>query len=306
MTSLLLNSKYELRSGWKFTAYAGFFLLIWVATGLALSYFVVPLAAEYLEDQLFVLALNAIALFVPAVAAMWLTVRFMDHRPLAAFGIGLLPGWKRDFVFGLALAAAMLAVLVAGCYALGYVSIHWSGNQVAAGVLLAVFGVLILSALNEELVFRGFPLQLLIDGLGEWPAIIVMSALFGAMHLTNPGASILGAVNTVIAGILLSLAYARTRSLWMPYGIHIGWNVGLGFVFGFRLSGLDLPSLWTTGIAGSDAILGGSYGPEGGLLATFVFATAALIVQRHGSINRNKAHPGGLPRGDHRDRAGNS
>jgi hypothetical protein len=78
----------------------------------------------------------------------------------------------------------------------------------------------------------------------------------------------------------LSVAYFKTRSLWLPYGIHLGWNLGIGFVFGFPLSGIDIPSLWTTGVAGSDTILGGDYGPEGGLLATFIFATAALIVYR--------------------------
>jgi hypothetical protein len=107
-----------------------------------------------------------------------------------------------------------------------------------------------------------------------------MSMLFGALHMDNPNATWLGALNTVLAGILLSLAYVRTQSLWLPYGIHVGWNVGLGFVLGFPLSGIDLASLWTTGIAGSDTILGGGYGPEGGLLATFIFAAAALTAHR--------------------------
>ena len=110
--------------------------------------------------------------------------------------------------------------------------------------------------------------------------MIGMSILFGAVHLNNPNASILGALNTVVAGILLSLAYVKTRSLWLPYAIHVGWNVGLGFVFGFPLSGIDIASLWTTGTAGSEIILGGDYGPEGGLLATFILATSALIVYR--------------------------
>jgi len=156
--------------------------------------------------------------------------------------------------------------------------------------------------LNEELVFRGFPLQTLVEVVGEWPAIVGLSLLFGAMHLNNPSVSVLGVVNTVVAGILLSLAYVRTRSLWMPYAIHVGWNVGLGFVFGFQLSGIDIASLFTTGTAGSEAILGGGYGPEGGLLATFVFAAAAVIVERHGSINRRKTPSGRLVGG--RDRIG--
>ncbi|HYR42097.1 MAG TPA: CPBP family intramembrane glutamic endopeptidase, partial [Terriglobia bacterium] len=182
---------------------------------------------------------------------------------------------------GLMLAAGMLGALVAGCYAFGYVSIRWTARQVPASTLLATLGLLLLAAAVEELVFRGFPLQVLVDGVGRWPAVIVMSALFGLTHLNNPNVSLLGWANTVVAGILLSLAYVRTRSLWLPYGIHVGWNVGLGFVLGFPLSGLDLASLWTTGIAGSDTILGGGYGPEGGLLATFLFASSAVIVETH-------------------------
>jgi membrane protease YdiL (CAAX protease family) len=291
--SLLLNSEHQLRSGWKFAAYIGFFLLIWVATGLALSMVLAPSDTSLFEDQLFILALNAIALFVPAVVAMLLTVRFMDHRPLATFGVGFLQGWRRDLLYGLGLAAGMLAVFIAGCYAFGYINTRWTGGQSPLYVLLGTFAVLVLSALNEELVFRGFPLQLLIEGIGKWPAIIGMSALFGALHLNNPNVSILGTVNTITAGILISLAYVKTRSLWMPYGIHVGWNLGLGFVFGFPLSGIDLASLWTTGIAGRETILGGGYGPEGGFLATFIFATAALIVHKHASIKRAQISEGG-------------
>src|SRR5438093_10927752 len=114
--------------------------------------------------------------------------------------------------------------------------------------------------------------------MGQWPAVITMSVIFGAMHLNNPNASLLGGVNTVVAGVLLSLAYIRARSLWLPYGIHVGWNIGLGFVLGFPLLGLDWVSLWTTGIAGRDTILAGGCGPEGGLLATFLCASSALVV----------------------------
>ncbi len=280
--SVLLNEKHELRSGWKFAVYIVLFLIIWVASGVAVSILYVRSNLE--ETQLTLLTLNECPLFAAAAGAMLLSVRFVDRRSLRTFGIGLIPGWKWDLAAGLGLAAGMVAVVVAGCYAFGYVSMHWTGRQVPVSTLFLTAGLLLLAALTEELVFRGFPLQILVEGLGRWPAVIGMSALFGAMHLNNPNASWLGSVNTVVAGILLSLAYVKRRSLWFPYGIHIGWNVGLGFIFGFPLSGLDLPSLWTTGIAGSDTILGGGYGPEGGLLATFIFATATLIVERSTSI----------------------
>jgi membrane protease YdiL (CAAX protease family) len=220
--SLLLNSSNEPRAGVKFLVFVVFFLIIWVATGLALSILVAAGASVPLDDQLVEFALNDTSAFVAAVAAMLLTIRFLDHRPLRAFGVGFLPRWRTDLLFGLSLAAGMLAVVIGGCYAFGYVNMRWTGGQVPAATLLAPFALLLVAALNEELVFRGFPLQILIESLGKWPASIALSALFGALHVSNPNASLLGTINTIVAGILLSLAYVKTRSLWLPYGIHFG------------------------------------------------------------------------------------
>ena len=76
--SLLLNDKSELRAGWKFAVYLLFFMIIWVATGLAITILIAPRAGDLLEDQLGLIALNQVALLAPAVIAMWLTVRFVD------------------------------------------------------------------------------------------------------------------------------------------------------------------------------------------------------------------------------------
>jgi membrane protease YdiL (CAAX protease family) len=283
---IFLNENHEIRAGWKFAIYIAFFLLIWVAAAVGLS-MLFAVTEGVAENQLALLALNEVALFVPAVAAMLLTIRFVDRRPLKTFGVGFLPGWRRHFILGLILAAAMLGMLMLGCKLFGQLNMQWTGSQVPGITLLSTFLLLLLAALNEELVFRGFPLQILIDGVGKWPAMLILSVLFGALHISNPNSSALGTFNTIVAGILLSLAYVRTRSLWLPYAIHVAWNLGLGFVLGFALSGLGIASLWTTGVSGSDTILGGSYGPEGGLLGTFIFAGAALIVNRYGSVHSN-------------------
>jgi membrane protease YdiL (CAAX protease family) len=277
---IFLNDHHEVRSGWKLAVYAVFFLTLSFSTALALSAF-----ASFAGPVLF-LALNELTLFAPAVLAMLMTIRFVDHRPLRTFGLGFQQGWGIEILFGIGLSAGMLAVLVAGSRLAGDLTIRWKGGH--AATLIGTSGVLLFAALNEELIFRCFPLQILMEGVGEWPAMIGMSAIFGAMHLNNPNASILGTINTMLAGILLSLAYVRTRSIWLPYAIHVGWNVGLGFVLGFPLSGIDLASLWTTGVTGSETIVGGHYGPEGGLLATFIFAGSALIVDRHGRIFSNQ------------------
>ncbi len=286
--NIFVNANHELRSGWKFAVYVAIFVLIWIASGIAVS--VLYARANLPDDQLTLLALNEVALVIPAVTAVFLIVQLIDRRPLTVFGIGFVPQWRRHLGTGLALAAGMLAVLMAGCFAFGYVRIGWTGGQVPVRTLAGTLGVLLLAAGNEELMFRGFPLQVLIDGMGTWPAVLFLSIVFGLVHLNNPNSSLLGTANTMVAGILLSLAYVRTRSLWFPYGIHVGWNVGLGFILGFPLSGVDIASVWTTGIAGRDTILGGDYGPEGGLLATFIFAASAVLVQswRRGSATNKE------------------
>src|SRR5262245_42599404 len=146
---IFLNESHAVRSGWKFAIYIVFFLLIWVATGVGLTIFFGTESVA--ENELAVLALNDVALFVPAVTAMLLTIRFVDRRPLRTFGIGLLPGWRRHFVSGLILAAAMLAVLMVACKLFGNLSMQWTGSQVPGATLLATFLILLLAALNEEL-----------------------------------------------------------------------------------------------------------------------------------------------------------
>ena len=275
--NIFLNDRHELRSGWKLAAYFVLVILIWIATGVALSLWFAQ--TDLTGDQVALLALNELALLVPAIIAPIVVVRFIDHRPLETFGITL-KNWHRDLLSGLAISSAMTGMVFAGSHIFGYVHIAWTGRQVPTSTLLATAGLLIVAAAVEELMFRGLPLQILCEGIGKWPAILVISGLFGAVHLNNPNSRLLGTVNTILAGILLSLAYFKARSLWLPYAIHLGWNAGIGFLLGMPLSGLDLASLWTTGVAGRDLVLGGDYGPEGGLLTTFIFGTAALFVNR--------------------------
>ncbi len=273
--TIFLTENNELRPGWKFGLYVAEFLLIWIATAFSIAGF-------YTGTTLSEMALNVIALFIASTGAMFLTISFADHRPFRTFGLGFFPNWRRDLLLGVAWGMGLLALFVAGCYRIGYISVNWTADQVPRITLIETLGLILLAAATEELTFRGLPLQLLIDSMGEWPAIIAMSGLFGALHVKNPNASPLSVVNTVIAGILLSLAYVRTRSLWLPFGIHAGWNLSQGFILGFQLSGGHFASIWTTGIAGSDLILGGAYGPEGGLLVTFLFAASAVFAERKG------------------------
>jgi hypothetical protein len=139
--------------------------------------------------------------------------------------------------------------------------------------------VLICGALAEELMFRGYPFQRLEEGIGAIGAIAVFSLLFGAVHLVNPGASVWGLVNTILIGIVLAIAYLRTRALWLPLGIHFAWNATLGLLFGLPVSGLRVFNVAVRATTrGPVWLTGGSYGVEASLTGVVVVLLGLLAV----------------------------
>jgi hypothetical protein len=142
-----------------------------------------------------------------------------------------------------------------------------------------VLGVLISGALAEELMFRGYPFQQLVEGIGATGAIVVFSVLFGVVHLLNPGATVWGLINTVAIGVLLAIAYLRTRALWLPWGIHFAWNMVLGLILGLPVSGLRLFNVAVHATArGPRWLTGGSYGIEASAPGAFAIVVGLVIV----------------------------
>jgi hypothetical protein len=141
---------------------------------------------------------------------------------------------------------------------------------------------LLIAAFNEELVFRGYPLQVLFRGIGPWGAIFLISSIFALLHIRNEGATASSTLNTLIAGVLLCRAYLITRSIWLPFGIHFGWNAGTALILGMPVSGLPTASILKTEVIGNEMVFGSGYGPEDGLLGTAIFLTAAIVISRLG------------------------
>jgi len=144
---------------------------------------------------------------------------------------------------------------------------------------------LLAGAMAEELIFRGYPFQRLVEGLGNVGAIIVLSALFGAVHLHNPHVAdnrtveVFAFCNTLLIGIVFAIAYLRTRALWFPWGLHFAWNITMGLIFGIPVSGLtDFSVLVKARVGGPAWFLGGAYGFEGGMLGTIVIALGLTYV----------------------------
>jgi uncharacterized protein len=274
--SAFFDSQNNLRTGWKLSAFIVVLMPVWIATGFALT--LIFDAVFGLGNPLHDLALNVLVSFIPALIATVFVSRIVEHSPLLSFGVGFHEGWVRAFKNGAGIAGSLIILLMLGTMTLGKTSLEWTASQTVPGQMALTLGILIVAAAFEELIFRGYPLQVLMKGIGPWPAMILMSCVFGLLHAQNPNVSRLGVFNTIVAGMMLSLAYFKTRSLWFPYGLHLGWNVALGMVVGFPLSGLSVTSLWTTHVSGSPWLLGGEYGPEGGALGTIVFLAGVTAV----------------------------
>jgi uncharacterized protein len=210
-----------------------------------------------------------IGLFATGTLANFLTMRIFDRRPLVDIGLGTGPASTMNLLLGVlfgggAAALMLVAPLLEGA---GHL-VARSDSTFAWSSLVFYLAVLVFGAAGEEMIFRGYAFQLLIQKMGPFATVLPAGVVFGLAHSWNPHASVLGLVNTVLWGILLGYAFLRSHDLWLPIGLHYGWNAVLP-VFGVNLSGLtievtryfyrwDLTPLWS----------GGEYGPEGGLLAT--------------------------------------
>jgi membrane protease YdiL (CAAX protease family) len=190
-------------------------------------------------------------------------------------------GIGTGLVLGIVLFSSVMGILwLAGVYR----PAGWGRWQPLVLALLAALA----GAVFEEVMFRGFLFRLVAGLGGNWTALGVTSALFGLAHISNPGATWASSLAIAIeAGILLGAAYAASRSLWLPIGIHAGWNFAEGPVFGMEVSGHAGAGGWIGGRLHGPAILtGGAFGPESSIVAVVVCLVLAIFYLRRMAMRR--------------------
>jgi uncharacterized protein len=206
------------------------------------------------------------------------TVRALEHRRAFELawcpGIALLPA---GLIVGIAtISGCVLVLLMAG-------AAHVTSG-VASGGLLSLgneFLVPWLTAVGEELLFRAVLFRISEEMFGTAAAVLISAALFGLSHAANPRANLTALITLALGmGGLLAFAFAATRNLWFPIGLHMGWNIAEGLIYGLPNSGLTDPlQLAHTSITGPSALTGGNFGPEGSviLVVLCMFISAILL-----------------------------
>lgn len=203
----------------------------------------------------------------------WLLVRWTERRAAGELLLARAPG---GFVGGAVLGAGLFCAVYAVLWALGVA--HFNGIGTTDGLALA-FALSLLAGFGEEMIFRGAVFRLFEEGFGTTVAVLLSGAMFGAMHAGNHGATLASsAAIAVEAGVLLAAAYALTRSLWLPIGLHFAWNFTEGGIFGAAVSGHDAKSLLSVPLHGPDYLTGGAFGPEASVAAVGVCLTAAIVM----------------------------
>ncbi len=209
--------------------------------------------------------------------------RLVEHRQLSDVS---LKGALVELLAGLAIGALLFSLVVAVIALLG-------GYQVVgtrpASVLYPIIGLSIVSGVTEEIMLRGLFFRIIENWLGSWVALALSAALFGALHLGNPNATLVaGGAIAIEAGVMLAAIYMVTRRLWAAIGLHAAWNFTQGGVFGIPVSGFDVQGLLVPRITGPELLTGGDFGAEASLPAMLIctaFGIALLVIAaRRGQV----------------------
>lgn len=267
--SLLLDADHHLRSGWR--------VLLYFLTVLIIYYLLAILAklTGVVPGQslpfLFYIVVVSVTVFM---------LRIIDNKRFVSVGFPYHGKIWKEMSLGFLVGTCMIVIVVAAELLLGAVKLSLRPN-VGITLLLRNFGLSFFFfayfAMGEELIFRGYPFQALVQGMGPVAATILGSIIFGFLHLSNPEASFFSTVNTVLAGLFLSVAYLKTRTLYFPFGLHFSWNFVQSFILSLPVSGLlTNRTIFIPTDYGHDWLTGGRYGPEAGVGTTFIMVAAIV------------------------------
>jgi len=266
-----------IRSGWR--------LLLYFSSGLLIYGFeLVPASFFYRGGSplgIWAIILGECMTFAAAFGAALLMSRLED-RPSAVYGLPSASAFGRRFWQGILLGLCEISLIVGllwilGAYSFGNLSFH--GLRILQwGFLWFLAAVLI--ALPEEFLFRGYTQYTLADGIGFWPAAIVLSLVFASVHKTNPGENWIGVTNIFFTGLLWAFTLRRTGSLWLAVGWHAAFDFGESFLYSVPNSGgvFEGHLSHATVVHGRAWLTGGSVGPEGSILAFATLGLGAIMI----------------------------
>ena len=281
--SIFINVEPRLRAGWRLLIQTALFFLLVFCFGVPIS--IITFLPDISISFELLLFLDQVITLIAVTLSVFLARRFIDKRPFTSLGFKLNLHAALDVFVGIGITFVMMGSIFGISLAFGWLTLDgfaWQSDstfQVIVQTFIALV-IFILVGWNEELLYRGYILQNLSDGLNRFWGVLISSIVFGLMHLGNPNSDSkwFVASGIFLAGVFLAFGYLRTNQLWLPIGLHIGWNFFEGVVFGFPVSGLDTYRLTQTTIQGPPLWTGGAFGPEAGLVLILALILGIFLI----------------------------
>ena len=210
-------------------------------------------------------------------------VKGIEKRSLSSIGFNK-NNWLKKYSLGFLIGLVMMSIIVLILLSFGYITVEKNpiqlvGISAISSILVILFGWIIQGA-TEEIVTRGWLLNVLSTKYNIGVGLLISSTLFGLMHLTNPNVNYIAVINIILVGLFYGLYVIKTNDLWAVCGMHSAWNFAQGNIFGFEVSGLDVSvgSLIDLNLVGNNVITGGAFGPEAGIISTFILLVSIGIL----------------------------
>ena len=229
--------------------------------------------------------------FIAITGSIYVARRWVDKKSFESLGLTLDQLTLIDVLAGIGIAFLQMGLIYLGMLSLNWLTFEgfaWEFdpiNVMISGVLTFLVGFIFVGW-SEELLSRGYHLQTIASGTNLFWGVIISSAIFAVLHLANPNSTWVSTAGLFLAGIFFAYAYLRTKQLWLPIGLHIGWNFCEGVVFGFPVSGLDVYALTRIEVTGPEIWTGGAFGPEAGLIVLPALVIGAVLIYLY-TMNRN-------------------
>lgn len=244
-----------------------------------------PILTSISKSSFFAQNQNLIIQFVQLLAfglissIVFIWVLAIEGREIETLGF-YKESWLAKYASGLLMMSTVVFIL----YIFGFITIETKSLQpVGIAALLNISIILIgwlIQGATEEIVTRGWLMNVLGARYNITVGLILSSVFFALIHSENPGINYVAMLNIVLVGILLGLIVINTGSLWVACGIHSAWNFAQGNIFGFQVSGNDVGvgSIVDLNLVGNEFITGGQFGPEAGMVCSFVILVLIVIV----------------------------
>ncbi|PID36619.1 MAG: hypothetical protein CR993_04545 [Rhodobacterales bacterium] len=256
-------------------------VVVWVVAGGILEAVIQNYVTRHygVQDMSYITIIHNVITTGFSLLVVLLGARFLLRHSFGSLGFSaqnLLGHYGKGIVIGLAMFS--FCVLV-GVF-LGTQTVSLNDQSIAWGMWLAFFGLFFVQGLSEEVMFRSFLLPEISARFGLLAGLIGSNILFALFHAGNAGSGTLPVVNMFLFGLVMSILYYYTQSIWVSGAVHSIWNFAEGNIYGISISGHEVSNetLFKSRFSGSEWLTGGAFGLEGGLICSFGLIVAGAVL----------------------------